>query len=61
LEVSPKIWRGSAVGRLLAATTSAAEASQAQIVDQQRVAGDPEGRERLARELHDDLGQVLAS
>jgi PAS domain S-box-containing protein len=61
LEVSPlKDWRGLAVGRLLLLhDVSEQKRAQAQILEQQQVVATLQERERLARELHDNLGQVL--
>ena len=54
-------WRGLEVGRLfLLHDVTDQKQAQAQILEQQRALAILTERERLARELHDDLGQVLA-
>jgi signal transduction histidine kinase len=53
-------WRGQEVGSLLLLhDVTEQRRSQAQILAQQRVVAMLSERERLARELHDSLGQVL--
>jgi signal transduction histidine kinase len=53
-------WRGLEAGRLLLLhDVTAQKRSQAQIVEQQRALAMLHERERLARELHDSIGQVL--
>jgi PAS domain S-box-containing protein len=61
LEISLlKDWRGLAVGRLLLLhDVTEQRRAQAQLVEQQRALAMLHERESLARELHDDLGQVL--
>ncbi len=61
LELSPlKDWRGLEVGRLLLMhDMTATKRAQAQILEQQRALAVLHEREQLARELHDNLGQVL--
>jgi len=63
LECSPlKDWRGLDVGRLLLLRdVTAQKQAQAQLIQQQRTLATLRERERLARELHDSLGQTLAS
>ena len=56
-----KDWRGNHVGQLLLLTDVTEERkSQAKILQQGRVVATLQERELLARELHDDLAQVLA-
>jgi PAS domain S-box-containing protein len=56
-----KDWRGDHVGQLLLLTDVTEERkSQAKILQQGRVLATLQERELLARELHDDLAQVLA-
>lgn len=56
-----KDWRDLEVGRLLTLTDlTAQKRAQAQILEQQRAMATLEERERLARELHDQLAQDLA-
>jgi signal transduction histidine kinase len=53
-------WRGLAIGRMLMLQdVTGQKRSQAQILEQQRALATLTERERLARELHDSLGQVL--
>lgn len=53
--------RGLEAGRLLLLhDVTAQRQAQAQILDQQRALATLQERERIARELHDNLGQVLA-
>ncbi len=61
LTIAPlKDWRGLEVGRLLLLRdVTAQKQAQAQIVEQQRALATVNERERMARELHDSLGQVL--
>jgi PAS domain S-box-containing protein len=55
-----KDWRGLNVGHLLLLhDVTEQKRAQAQIVEQQRALATLEERERLARELHDGIGQVL--
>jgi len=62
LEVSSlNDWRGLVVGYLLLLhDVTAQKWVQAQLIEKQRALAIMTERERLARELHDDLGQVLA-
>jgi PAS domain S-box-containing protein len=62
LEVSSlNDWRGLVVGYLLLLhDVTAKKQAQAKFLEQQRALAIMAERERLARELHDDLGQVLA-
>jgi signal transduction histidine kinase len=58
---SLKDWRGLPVGRiLLLQDVTKQKQAQAQIVEQQRALAMLNEREQLARELHDNLGQVFA-
>lgn len=61
LEISPlEDWRGLEVGRLLLLRdVTERRRTQAQLLDQQRALAMLTERERLARELHDGIGQVL--
>ncbi len=61
LVISPlKDWRGLDVGRLLMLhDVTEQKRAQAQIVEQQRALATLQERERLGRELHDGIGQVL--
>jgi signal transduction histidine kinase len=61
LAISPlKDWRGLEVGRLLLIRdVTEQKKAQALLMEQQRVVATLQERERLARELHDSLGQVL--
>ena len=55
-------FRGLSVGRLLLLRDATRQMrDQAQILEQQRVLATIRERERLARELHDSLGQTLAA
>ena len=62
LESSPlRDWRGLEVGRLLLLhDITAQKYAQAQMVEQQQALAMLHERDRLARELHDSLGQVFA-
>jgi len=62
VEISPlKDWRGLGIGRLLLLhDVTDQKRAQAQILEQQRALATLKERERLARELHDSLGQVLS-
>lgn len=54
-------WRGLAVGRLLLLhDVTEQKQAQTRLMEQQRALAILTDRERLARELHDDLGQVFA-
>ena len=56
-----KDFRGLEVGRLLLLRdVTEQKQAQAQIMEQQRVLATQNERERMARELHDSLGQVLS-
>ncbi len=56
-----KDWRGLAVGRLvLLQDVTSQKQAQAQLLEKQRALAILHEREQLARELHDDLSQVLA-
>jgi PAS domain S-box-containing protein len=56
-----KDFRGLAVGRLMLLTdVTEQKRAQALILEQQRVMATQNERERMARELHDSLGQVLS-
>jgi signal transduction histidine kinase len=58
---SLKDWRGLPVGRiLLLQDVTRQKQAQVQIVEQQRALALLNEREKLARELHDNLGQVFA-
>jgi PAS domain S-box-containing protein len=61
LEISPLTdWRGLEVGRLLLLRdVTERRQAQAQLLEQQRALAMLSERERLARELHDGIGQVL--
>jgi signal transduction histidine kinase len=53
-------WRGQETGRLLLLRdVTEQKRAQAQLLEQQQVVATLQERERLARELHDNLGQVL--
>jgi signal transduction histidine kinase len=55
-------WRGLTVGRLLLLhDVTAQKRAQAHLLEQQRALAMLQERERLARELHDSLGQTLAA
>ena len=55
-------WRGREVGYLLLLhDTTAQKQAQAQLIAQQSALATLQERERLARELHDSLGQTLAA
>jgi signal transduction histidine kinase len=55
-------WRGLEIGRLiLLHDVTGQKQAQAQMVEQQRLRAILEERERLAREMHDSLGQTLAA
>lgn len=57
-----KDWRGLDIGRLLMLhDITGQKRAQAQLVDHQRALAMLHERERLARELHDSLGQALAA
>jgi PAS domain S-box-containing protein len=57
-----KDWRGLGIGRLLLLRdVSDQKLAQARIVEQQRSLATLQERERLARELHDSVGQTLAA
>jgi len=57
-----KDWRGLEIGRLLLLhDVTKLEQAQVQIIRQQRTHATLQERERLARELHDSLGQTLAA
>ncbi|MCJ7738444.1 MAG: histidine kinase [Anaerolineae bacterium] len=57
-----KDWRGHGIGQLLLLRdVSDQKQAQAQIVEQQRSLATLQERERLARELHDSVGQTLAA
>ena len=57
-----KDWRGLEVGRmLLLHDITAQKLAHARLVGQQRTRAAHQERERLARELHDSLGQTLAA
>lgn len=62
VETTPlKDWRGLAVGRLLLLhDITAQKQAQAQLVEQQRAVAMLHEREQLARELHDNMGQIFA-
>ena len=62
VEISPLMdWRGLGVGHLfLIHDVTEQKRTQAQILEQQRILATLTERERLARELHDSLGQVLS-
>ncbi len=55
-------WRGRGIGQLLLLRdVSDQKRAQAQIVEQQRSLATLQERDRLARELHDSVGQTLAA
>jgi len=62
LSISPlKDWRGLEAGRLVMLhDVSEQKKAHTQILEQQRVLATLDERERMARELHDSLGQVLS-
>lgn len=63
LTISPlKDWHELEIGRLLLLhDVTAQRRAQAQLLEQQQVVATLQERERLARELHDSLGQTLAA